>query len=116
MKKEIISYPNEKPKLKVTWWAMILSFCSASILILLPFFASLIRPLLDHSGDRSASIGLNFGLASPVLAIAALVISVIAFVKGERSWVTWVGLILSIMLIGFWIFFIVASILDGLQY
>jgi membrane protease YdiL (CAAX protease family) len=115
MGKIVISHTNERPALAATWWAMILSICSALVLIILPVFVSVIRPALDNSGEGSAAFGLNLGLLSPIFAIVALAISLFGLTKGERSWVVWVGFSISILMVGFWVVFIIASIMDGAQ-
>jgi hypothetical protein len=48
---------------------------------------------------------------SLLLAIAALVVSIIAFKKGERSWVLWLGFIPAILGCVFYVLWIVGEFL-----
>jgi hypothetical protein len=90
MTQEIISHFKEKPKTKIAWWAFGLGLS----LFLVP-----IATMTLSSRYVDLSIG-NFivipGLIIP-LTIAALTVSVLAYKKGERSFVLWIGIVPTIL-------------------
>ncbi len=115
MKKEIISQFREKPKTPTAWWAMYLGLATLLIPPLLGIFAAVIRPLIDRVSVNNENAGITIGIGSAVLAltlsVTALIISIRAFRKGERSWVLWLGFMPAILIGAFWIFMIVGEFL-----
>lgn len=93
----IISRPNEKPKLKITWWAMVLGVLSLLCVCLNDFTAEKIADWLSY--------------IAPIFGVAALGIGILSYIKGERSWVLWVGIIpaLFITVLGILVLLITAT-------
>jgi uncharacterized membrane protein YhaH (DUF805 family) len=113
MEKEIISKFKEKPKTRTAWWAMWLGLSTVLIGPILGIFASVLRPIIDRAisekiGGLIGFISLIFSL---LLTVVALVVSIRAFKKGERSWVMWLGFILAILGCVFWIVMIAGEFL-----
>ncbi len=111
MKKPIISKFNELPKTKVAWWAMGLGLTMIFSGPIMGIFAAVIRPLIDITINENVGSLIGFGLIPIlfILLISALVCSILAFKRGERSWSMWVGLIPSILACTFWVFMIVGE-------
>jgi len=111
MKQEIISKFEEKPKTRTVWWAMGLGLGTISVVPLLGIYAAVIRPLIDKASSENvgASVGFGIGAVSLILSVSALVAGVIAFRKGERSWVLWVGFIPAIAVGAFWVLMIIGE-------
>ena len=112
MKNEVISKFKEKPRTKTAWWAMGLGL--ATVLggpIMLGIFAAVIRPIIDKTSNENIGAVAGFGsmIVALIILIAALVIGVRAFKKGERSWVLWVGFVPAILGGVFWVFMIIGE-------
>jgi hypothetical protein len=102
MKKEVISKFKEKPKTKIAWWAMGLGLATILGSPLSPLngiFIAVIRPMIDKaiSENVGAAIGFSSMIVSSILLVSALVTSILALRKGERSWVLWVGFVPAIL-------------------
>ena len=113
MEKEIISRFKEKPKTKTTWRAMYLGL---SVLLIPPFlgiFAAVIRPMIDKASSENIGVAIGFGAGvfALALSISALVDGILAFKRGERSWVLWVGFVPAILIGVFWIFMVIGEFL-----
>lgn len=78
---------------------------------ILGIFAAVIRPIIDKASSENvgAAIGFNFGVASLILSVLALITCIRAFKKGERSWVLWAGFVPAILAGAFWIFMIIGE-------
>lgn len=114
MKKEIISKFKEKPKTKITWWAMYLGLTTMLGGPVLGIFASVIRPMIDEAGNNEnigRVVGFIVMIGALVLLISALVTSIRAFKLGERSWVLWIGFIPAMLASAFWLFMIIGEFL-----
>jgi hypothetical protein len=113
MKKEIISQFKEKPKTKVAWWAMYLGLIAIFSGPLAGINAAVVNPWIARvSGEKlGLAAGFVFVFVILIVAISALVTGTLAYRKGERSWVMWVGLIPAILAAAFWIFMVVGEIL-----
>jgi hypothetical protein len=111
MEKEIISKFKEKPKTRTAWWAMRLGLSTVLIWPILDIFAAVLRPIIDKASSENTGALIGFGLMVflLLLSVVALVASVRAFKKGERSWVLWIGFIPAILNGLFWIFMIVGE-------
>ena len=111
MKHEIISRFGDKPKLKITRWAMGLGIAAFLFVPFLNFFAMVLRPLIDKSAGEEVgrAIGFNIGLFPIPLALTALVLGMISHHRGERSWAMWVGYLPGVVLTAFWVFMIVGE-------
>jgi CHASE2 domain-containing sensor protein len=87
----------------------------ATLLIppLLGIFTAVIRPLIDQAGGENVGIPLGFCtvILALILSISALVVSIRAFRKGERSWVLWLGFVPALLIGTFWIFMVVGEFL-----
>jgi hypothetical protein len=106
MKKEVISKFKEKPITKTAWWAMGLGLSTILSGPLLGIFTAVVRPMIDRTISENAGAAIGFGLMIVVLilSISALVLGVLAFGKGERSWALWVGFVPAILVAAFWVF------------
>lgn len=113
MKKPIISTLQEKPKTKVAWWALYLGIATIFIPFLLGMFTSFIRPILDQASVNPENIGIGVGFGGGILSLAlsisALVAGIIAFRKGERSWVPVTGFVLAAIVCVFWVVMIIGE-------
>jgi len=108
----IISKFSEKPKLRITWWAMGLGLVTLFISPLLSFSVAVIVPAIAKTFGEGTSntYGLNLGLIAFLLTIAALVVGSIALRKGERSWVLWLGFGPALLAGAFWLFMIIGEL------
>lgn len=86
MKKEIISHFKEKPKTKITWWAMIFGLS-----LFVPPLASSALPHITWGAVNVIPF-----LLVPLL-ILALTTGIIASIRGERSYILWIGLAPAIL-------------------
>jgi hypothetical protein len=112
MKKEIISKFNEKPKTKIAWWGMGLGLSTLVVSqLLLGLFASFIRPMIDRAGGEKVGVPIGFSIMifSFVLSISALTTCILAYKKGERSFILWIGFVPAILSGAFWIFMIIGE-------
>ncbi len=90
----IISKFNERPKLKNTWRAMIfglLPLLSYPLILILFVFA---RPVAQ--AIKLVSV---YAFFAPVSAVIALIYGIIAYIRGERSWALWAGIIPAILVV-----------------
>jgi len=112
MKHQIISQFKEKPRLRITWWAMGLGLVTLFIGPLLGFSAAVIVPWVASltGGKTGAAFGFNLGLVALLLTIAALTTGWISLHKGERSWALWLGFIPALLAGAFWVFMIIGEI------
>ena len=90
-----------QPSSRLGWWAFWLGFATG-------FWGRLFLALPALLGPR-LPIGISLGLAGAaleaVLTVAALVVGVLAFRKGECSWFNLVAFALALLIGGFWLFF-----------
>lgn len=100
----------KKPKIKTTWWVIGLGL-ALFISIILGIFAIVSYPMLDLvSAEKIGwAIGLGLGVLLLILPIPMFIMSIYAFVKGERSWVLWIGFVPSFLIVAFWIWLLVVS-------
>ncbi len=79
--------------------------------ILLGLFASVIRPMINRAGSENLGASIGFGLMifSFILSCSALITCILAYKKGERSWVLWTGFVPAILSGAFWIFMIIGE-------
>jgi len=114
MKNEVISKFKEKPKTKTAWWAMGLGLATILVVqVLLSIFAAVIRPMIDKASNENigATIGFSVMIFALVLSVSALVAGILAYRKGERSWVLWAGFVPAILTGAFWIIMIFGEFL-----
>lgn len=98
MKKEVISKFKEMPKTKVAWWAMILGLGPVLLGPILGVIAALLSSIINKADEAvGGAIGLCAVFIPLIFVIAAIITSVCAFVKGERSWVVWARFIPAIL-------------------
>ena len=111
MKEKIISKFKEKPKTKTAWWAMGLGLATILGGPLLGIFTTVVRPMIDKASSENvgAAIGFSLMIVSLILSVSALVAGILAFKKGERSWVLWVGFVPAILTGAFWVFMIIGE-------
>lgn len=88
-----ISQLNEKPKLKITWWATIFSGLTVFVILVLILISLAVSIIQPGTETEIEAVGPNIGMVIPAFAIAAVVLSIIALTKGERSWAVFIGLI-----------------------
>ena len=90
----IISKFRERPKLKDTLRAMILGLLPLLSYPLILILFGIARPVA-----QAMKLGGLYAFLAPASAVAALVYGIIAYIKGERSWVLWVGIIPAILIV-----------------
>jgi len=108
---QAISRFRDKPKLKITWWAMGLGLVMIFSGPTLGISAALIVPFLSKNISEKTGSTIGFGLMILMLGVlvAAMATSITAYRRGERSWVMWVGFIPAILGCAFWVFMIVGE-------
>lgn len=113
MVKKIISRPKESPATKIGWWAFGLSAVTIMSGPILGISAAVLVPFLSTSVSEKVSIIIGASVAILVILIylATLVLSIVAFRKGERSWAVLTALTLAGLETIFWIFMIVGEFL-----
>ena len=86
---------------RIAWWGFGLGMGMILWVMLLSVFTAVIRPWLMSANSVAVApaFGIGMGTVLMVLGLAALVCSVLAIVKGDRSWVIWVGLVPVAMLL-----------------
>ena len=111
MKKEVISKFKEKPRTKTAWWAMGLGLSSILIFPFLGIFTAVIRPIIDKASSENVGAVVGFGsiYVTLILLVSALITGVLAFNKGERSWVLWLGFVPAILVGAFLVFMIIGE-------
>lgn len=94
MEKTIISKPTELPKTKIAWWALILGLGPVLIFGIIKALSPILTKL-----DESVGLIIAYGAVffPIILTLSAIIASICAFIKGERSWVVWVGFIYAII-------------------
>jgi hypothetical protein len=97
---------KKKPKLAITWWATVLGLLALLEFPLLGIY-SLIKKTLG-----AVELGPSVGIVGIIVTTAAVVLGTIAFKKGERSWVLWVGFGPALLLGAFWLFMLMAEIIS----
>jgi len=113
MAKKIISHLKEMPSSKIGKWAFGLSIFSIASGQILGIFAAIISPwLASATGEANgAVIGFSFGAFVIIMIITTFILNILAFKKGERSWATWVGLIMASFSLAMLIFLFVGELL-----
>jgi len=116
MNQNIISNFSERPRTKNTWRALGLGMIAFLIVPTLGVLTSTLRPLIDPESvnpDNQGILG-GGGFASAVisllLSIAAILAGYQALRAGERSWVVWAGLLLALLVSGFWVYTILGEL------
>lgn len=111
MSAAVISHFRERPKTTTAWWAMGLGLATFLCFPLLGTFAAVVSPLLERSLSERTGTIIGFGVAifSLLFPIAALVMGIRAYRKGERSWVMWTGFVPAMLVCAFWVFMIVGE-------
>lgn len=99
MNKTIVSYPKERPKNPIAWWAMGLGVAAA-----------LEIPVMVYISSATKLTGKSIGITGIVLTITAVTCGIVAYRKGERSWVLWLGFVPAILLGIFWSTMVIAEI------
>lgn len=99
---------KDRPATRLAWWGFGLGMGMVVWVMLLSFFTAVIRPWLMSANSPIAdpAFGIGMGAVLMLLALATLTCSVLAVVKGERSWVVWVGLVP----VAFFVFMIIADL------
>lgn len=93
-----ISKFREFPKTKTVWQAFWLGLVSILIWPIAAFIVSM-RPVMTKAIGVGAgpAVGIGLVVIFAILTILALIVSVGAFKKGERSWILWVGFIAAVL-------------------
>jgi hypothetical protein len=77
--------------------------------VLVPFVAGPLASLL--AGALRIRVGVNTVLLAVLLAISTIVVGIIAFRRGERSWMALLAFIGAAIVGAFWIVFVLGEIL-----
>jgi hypothetical protein len=95
------------------WWAFWLGGFTVVWGILLPVLPQLIRTAIGATPNSVIPIpgGFFSAVLEIVLAVAAILVSIAAFRKGERSWLTLLAFIGTIFVGGFWILFALGEVI-----
>ncbi len=99
---------KNKPKTWVAWLAMVLGLLVALEMPALAAFSYLSNRM------AATEFGPSIGITGILLTAAALIAGMVAYRKGERSWVLWVGLIPALLLGAFWALMLVVEIISML--
>lgn len=113
MSNAIISTFKEAPKTKTGKWALGLSLFSILSGPFLGIMAAVVVPFVeDQSWGESAGqvVGFSGMIVVAVALVATLVLSIKAFMSGERSWAVWLALIFSGLSVSFWIFMLIGEL------
>ena len=111
MKNEIISNFKENPKTKIAWWAIGLGIATLFYMPLLSIFTAVIHPMIDRAGTGGfgAAVGFYLMIALAILSVSAIVMGICALIKGERSWLLWLGFIPAFLNSALWIFIVIGE-------
>lgn len=101
-----IEITKKTPKTWVAWLAMVLGLMAALEIPALGLYSKI------SSQAGVAQSGPGIGFAGILLTACALITGLVAYRKGERSWVLWVGLTPALLLGVFWAIMIVAEIVS----
>lgn len=112
MKREIISEFSEKPKTRTGWRAMWLGIASFVVIPLLGLYAAFVSPLLAETLDGMIIqiISFSVGILAILTSFSAVFTGVHAIIKGERSWLVWLGLAPALLVMLFWLFMIIGEL------
>lgn len=108
---------GEKPKTKNAMLALYLALAALVAPPLLGLLSSLFRFVFDRASyDQMPSAanpvgGIGGVMLSFFLSVLALLSALRAYRLGERSWVMWVGLVLSLVVGLFWVILIAAQLI-----
>ena len=97
-------------------WALGLGLGAVLVVPLLGTLNATLRRLLDpvsvNPGNQSilGGGGLAVTLLSLALSVAALAAGIRALRAGARSWAVWAGLLLALLVMGFWLFWLAGEI------
>jgi uncharacterized membrane protein YozB (DUF420 family) len=97
-----------QPSSRLGWWAFWLGFATGLWGRVFPILPELLGPRLPIR----IPLGLTGAAIEVVLTIAALVAGGVAMKRGERSWFNVVAFALALLIGGFWVFFVLAEVLN----
>ena len=103
-----------RPASKLGWWVFWLGLAACLWGLILPFATQRIATALRNADIESRiplPIGFNGVMLALLLAIAPVVLGVRALRRGERSGLTIIGLVLAVLIGGFWILFALGEVL-----
>lgn len=108
MKMLIVSQFKDRPKFKITWWAMGLGL---TIIIAIP----LVVVLALSAGTLFGLIWALSFLPLSIFSISAIATGAVSLHKGERSWVLWLGWIPALITGVFWLLIMVIFPIFGFE-
>lgn len=91
-------------------WAALIFGAIGLVALAIPLAMSVVAPQVEEGSALNLPL---LPLASMAFALTGSVVGMYALYRHDRHWPTWVGLGLSGISVGFWLFFLVASALYG---
>lgn len=98
MEKQIISKFRQNPKLKITWWVfgffvyIILGIIAYIIMRQIPLNQNIYPDIYDMKIEAVSRL-LKILMIEIIGSIPAFILGIIAYKKGERSWILWLGFV-----------------------
>ncbi|HAQ02519.1 TPA: hypothetical protein DEP30_01465 [Candidatus Nomurabacteria bacterium] len=117
MEKQIISKFKELPKLKITWWVfgffvyLILGIIAYMIMRTIPLNQNIYPDIYDMKIEGVSRL-LKIVMIEIITSIPVFILGIIAYRKGERSWILWLGFIPAIFINLFLILGILYSLIS----
>lgn len=103
-----------RPVSRAGWWVFWLGLLAAALGLFLPFITQTIATAIRASGLEPTlriPLGFNMVLLALVVAAVTLIKGVRAVGRGERSWLTIIGMVLALLAGGFWLLFALGELL-----
>ncbi|MFA6514300.1 MAG: hypothetical protein WCT50_03380 [Patescibacteria group bacterium] len=103
MKKQTISKFKQPPQLKITWWVssffiyLILGIIAYMIIKIIPLNQNIYSDIYDMK-IAGVSRLLKIVIVEIIFSIPTFILGIIAYRKGERSWILWLGFIPAIII------------------
>jgi len=98
-----------RPASALGWWTLWLGILVVFWGVLFPSLIPLLARLL--AGPTRIPFGFNGVLLALVLAIASLVVGIMAFRRGERSWMALLAFAGAVIVGAFWVLFALGEVL-----
>jgi len=111
MDQPVTNQPEFKPKPKNNWWSLGLGLVAVILGPGLGIFAN--RQNNQPDGQSASASMPNLGIFSLLLAAAALVTSIMAIKKGQRTPAVWAGLGLGILALGYFAYIAISELVGS---